>query len=77
MTDVLGYTRFGAQGGDWGNAITVQLAREFPDSLLGIHLNATGGAAGFDAEPSAEERDWQSAAAAHRAAELDYFLGRD
>jgi epoxide hydrolase len=73
MTDVLGYARFGAQGGDWGNAITVQLAREFPDSLLGIHLNATGGAAGLDAESSAEERDWQRAAAAHRTAELDYF----
>ena len=35
MTEVLGYARFGAQGGDWGNAITVQLAREFPDSLAG------------------------------------------
>jgi microsomal epoxide hydrolase len=73
MTDVLGYARFGAQGGDWGNAITVQLAREFPDSLLGIHLNATGGAPGPEAESSAEEREWQRAAAAHRTAELDYF----
>jgi microsomal epoxide hydrolase len=73
MTGVLGYARFGAQGGDWGNAITVQLAREFPDSLVGIHLNATGGAAAPDGEPSAEEREWQRAAAAHRTAELDYF----
>jgi microsomal epoxide hydrolase len=73
MTDVLGYARFGAQGGDWGNAITVQLAREFPASLLGIHLNATGGAVAPDAESSAEEREWQRAAALHRTAELDYF----
>jgi microsomal epoxide hydrolase len=45
MTGVLGYSKFGAQGGDWGNAITVALAREFPQSLAGIHLNATGGGA--------------------------------
>jgi microsomal epoxide hydrolase len=73
MTEVLGYARFGAQGGDWGNSITVQLAREFPGSLLGIHLNATGGAAGPEAEWSMEEREWQRVAAAHRATELDYF----
>jgi pimeloyl-ACP methyl ester carboxylesterase len=73
MTEVLGYSRFGAQGGDWGNAITVQLAREFPGSLVGIHLNATGGAAGPEAESSAEEREWQRAVAAHRTTELDYF----
>ena len=38
-----------------------------------MHLNATGGAAGPDAELSTEEREWQRAAAAHRTAELDYF----
>lgn len=73
MTDVLGYAKFGAQGGDWGNAITVQLAREFPSSVLGIHLNATGGGLAPDAEPTPEEREWQRIAAQHRTAELDYF----
>ena len=72
MTRVLGYSKFGAQGGDWGNAITLALAREFPQNLAGIHLNATGGAAPAG-EPTEEERAWQQAAAAHRTQELDYF----
>jgi len=72
MTRVLGYSRFGAQGGDWGNAITVAIAREFPQSLAGIHLNATGGAPpGADA--TEEERTWQQATTAYRAQEIDYF----
>jgi pimeloyl-ACP methyl ester carboxylesterase len=39
MTDVLGYRRFATQGGDWGAAITSQLAYQFPERLIGIHLN--------------------------------------
>jgi pimeloyl-ACP methyl ester carboxylesterase len=39
MTQVLGYPRFGAQGGDWGCFVTSILAAEFPASLTGIHLN--------------------------------------
>jgi microsomal epoxide hydrolase len=39
MTDVLGYRRFGAQGGDWGAFITSRLGVVHPDRLLGIHLN--------------------------------------
>jgi pimeloyl-ACP methyl ester carboxylesterase len=35
----LGYTRFVAQGGDWGNAITEQMALLTPPGLLGIHTN--------------------------------------
>lgn len=35
----LGYTRFVAQGGDWGNAITEQMALMTPPGLLGIHTN--------------------------------------
>jgi pimeloyl-ACP methyl ester carboxylesterase len=35
----LGYERFVAQGGDWGNAVTEQLAVLRPDGLLGIHTN--------------------------------------
>jgi pimeloyl-ACP methyl ester carboxylesterase len=54
----LGYTRYVAQGGDWGNAVTEQMALQTPPGLLGIHTNmpatipddiakalATGGAA--------------------------------
>jgi pimeloyl-ACP methyl ester carboxylesterase len=35
----LGYTRYVAQGGDWGNAITEQLALQTPPGLIGIHTN--------------------------------------
>lgn len=43
MDEVLGYPRFGSQGGDWGAGITSQLARDFPDKLIGIHLNMVSG----------------------------------
>jgi pimeloyl-ACP methyl ester carboxylesterase len=35
----LGYNRFVAQGGDWGNAISEQLALQTPPGLLGISTN--------------------------------------
>ena len=35
----LGYTQFVAQGGDWGNAVTEQMALLSPRELLGIHTN--------------------------------------
>ena len=35
----LGYTRFVAQGGDWGNAVTEQMALQQPAGLVGIHTN--------------------------------------
>ncbi len=35
----VGYTRYVAQGGDWGAPITSAMARQAPAGLLGIHLN--------------------------------------
>jgi pimeloyl-ACP methyl ester carboxylesterase len=35
----LGYTRFVAQGGDWGNAVTEQMALLAPPELIAIHTN--------------------------------------
>jgi pimeloyl-ACP methyl ester carboxylesterase len=35
----LGYTHYVAQGGDWGNAVTEQMALLKPPGLLGIHTN--------------------------------------
>ena len=35
----LGYSRFGAQGGDIGAGVATWLARLFPDEVSGIHLN--------------------------------------
>jgi pimeloyl-ACP methyl ester carboxylesterase len=35
----LGYTKYVAQGGDWGNAVTEQMALLAPPGLVGIHTN--------------------------------------
>ena len=58
MTDTLGYGRFGAQGGDWGAAVTASLAEHYPANVAGIHLNLVIGRmarlAGETASPEAE-----------------------
>jgi microsomal epoxide hydrolase len=58
MTDVLGYRRFAAQGGDWGAFITSRLGAAHPDRLVGIHLNLLTVRRDLPApaEPSAEEK---------------------
>jgi len=35
----LGYTKFVAQGGDWGDCVTELMALQAPPELLGIHVN--------------------------------------
>jgi pimeloyl-ACP methyl ester carboxylesterase len=35
----IGYTRYFAQGGDWGTPISSAMARQAPAGLLGIHIN--------------------------------------
>jgi len=35
----LGYTRYVAQGGDWGNAVTEHMALQQPPGLIAIHTN--------------------------------------
>ena len=42
MTEVLGYPRFCAQGGDIGAQVTARLAAAYPQHLYGIHLNFLG-----------------------------------
>ena len=39
LMERLGYNRYVAQGGDWGNAVTEQMALLHPLGLLGIHTN--------------------------------------
>lgn len=36
----LGYDRYGAQGGDFGSAISPELGRLAPDRVIGVHVNA-------------------------------------
>jgi pimeloyl-ACP methyl ester carboxylesterase len=39
LMERLGYARYVAQGGDWGNAVTEQMALLKPPGLLGVHTN--------------------------------------
>src|SRR5262249_5569324 len=55
----LGYTRYVAQGGDVGSAVTDALGRQAPEGLLGIHMNllVPALAGGYRSDnPSEEER---------------------
>ena len=58
MTDVLGYRRFAAQGGDWGAFITSVLGANHPDRLAGIHINllAVRRDQALPANPTEEEK---------------------
>ena len=42
LMDRLGYRRWGAQGGDFGAAVTDEMARLAPPGLVGTHLNFAG-----------------------------------
>ncbi|WP_369182532.1 epoxide hydrolase family protein [Streptomyces sp. Y1] len=50
----LGYPRYGVQGGDWGSAVSRELGRTRPESVIGVHLNLIPGAAAA-AEPTEDE----------------------
>ena len=39
LMERLGYTRYVAQGGDWGSPITSAMGRQAPTGLLGVHVN--------------------------------------
>ncbi len=39
LMDGLGYSRFGAQGGDWGASVSTWLGLKFPANVVALHLN--------------------------------------
>lgn len=60
MTDVLGYPRFGAAGGDGGSVLSQLLAVHHPEALIGLHLTDYGFHATMGEHPdlSGTERDY-------------------
>src|SRR5262245_17582060 len=72
----LGYTRYVAQGGDVGAAITDAMARQAPEGLIGIHTNlfVPGLAGGDFPKETEEERAAAQAGATFRATGFGYFL---
>ena len=77
LMERLGYTRYVAQGGDVGAAVTDAMARQAAKGLLGIHLNLLVGAPAMaDRLPatSEKERAAHKALAAFRATGFGYFL---
>src|SRR5213594_4476209 len=70
MTDVLGYRRFVAQGGDWGAYISAQLGAVHADRVLGIHVTLLSGPRETTPTPQTdEERSY--------VAELKYWMGEE
>jgi pimeloyl-ACP methyl ester carboxylesterase len=57
----LGYTRYVAQGGDVGAAVTDAMGRQGPDGLLGIHVNLLAGALGIKGLLPAESEQERAA----------------
>ncbi|MFE7034984.1 epoxide hydrolase family protein [Streptomyces sp. NPDC057621] len=51
MRDVLGYDRFGAQGGDWGALVTAQLGHKYAEHLTGVHFTSVGSLPGAWSRP--------------------------
>ena len=52
MVERLGYRRFGAQGGDWGSAVSTFLGADHADVVAGIHLNMVSSWVGQTGEPA-------------------------
>jgi pimeloyl-ACP methyl ester carboxylesterase len=42
LMERLGYTKYGAQGGDWGSVVVELMALREPPGLIGIHANMPG-----------------------------------
>jgi len=72
----LGYTRYVAQGGDQGAAVTDAMGRQAPEGLAGIHMNLLVTALGGGAMPAGtdQERAALEQTKTFRATGFGYFL---
>jgi len=57
MTSVLGYRRFGVQGGDWGAGVVSRVAHQRPDEVAGLHVTLLFTRPAPDADRSAPADD--------------------
>jgi pimeloyl-ACP methyl ester carboxylesterase len=75
LMDRLGYTRYVAQGGDVGAAVTDAMGRQAPDGLVSIHMNLLVTVlAGPQPEESEQERAAADQLATFRQSGFGYFL---
>lgn len=77
LMDRIGYTRYVAQGGDVGAAVTDAMGRQGPEGLVGIHVNLLATALGIvDQLPreSEQERAAHAALATFTTDGFAYFL---
>ncbi len=58
LMTTLGYNRFAAAGGDIGSGVTLALARQHPERLVGIHLTDAGYPTGQEENLSRAEQDF-------------------
>ncbi len=76
LMEQLGYTRYGAQGGDWGSPATAWMALKDPEHVCGIHINMVLGKRPEDAanapELSEEDKRRLEAARGFNRAETGY-----
>ena len=67
LMSALGYDRFGAQGGDWGSAVTTSIGAQHADRCVGIHLNMVPAGPGKDpGDLTAAETEALAAMEEHR-----------
>jgi pimeloyl-ACP methyl ester carboxylesterase len=80
----LGYTRYVAQGGDWGAVVTEAMGRQAPAGLTGIHVNlaaavppdveaALAGAGPVPAMPAQERAVFDALSAYRKSGNSGYF----
>jgi pimeloyl-ACP methyl ester carboxylesterase len=73
MTQVLGYRRYGVQGGDWGAFVASRMGFAYPDNVTGIHLNCVAQQSPDEQDnPGEEGRQFIAALERHYANEAGY-----
>jgi pimeloyl-ACP methyl ester carboxylesterase len=73
MVDILGYERFGVQGGDFGAIVSIHMADRFPHHVAAMHLNAFPVAMSPQEEISAAEAEYAQKCGQLAATEFGYM----